>query len=208
MNNSFWIILLAVGVYGIVHSILAASSAKAWARRVFGSGADRVYRLAYNVFAIVSIMPVFALIPILPDRTLYTIPFPWNLATLLGQALAGVLLVVGLLHTGVWSFIGVRQLSGAPDPNQGQLVVKGLYRWVRHPMYTVLFGYFVGLALVSASWLIAFLTAASIVVLYRRIGVEERMMSEQFGEEYEEYARRTGRLLPRLAPKPSDEFRG
>lgn len=197
MNNSFWIILLAVAVYGVVHSILAASSVKAWARRVFGPGADRVYRLAYNVFAVVSIMPVFALIPILPDRTLYTIPFPWNLVTLLGQALAAVLLVVGLFHTGVWSFIGVRQLSGAPDPDEGQLVVKGLYRWVRHPLYTAGL-LFIWLAPLMSLNLLALNLGLSLYIVVGAY-VEERKLLEAFGAAYAEYQRETPMLIPGLS---------
>jgi protein-S-isoprenylcysteine O-methyltransferase Ste14 len=77
------------------------------------------------------------------------------------------------------------------------LITEGPYRWVRHPMYTVLFAAFVGLALLSASWLFVILVVAAILVLYARIGKEETMMIEQFGDEYRAYMRRTGRFLPR-----------
>jgi protein-S-isoprenylcysteine O-methyltransferase Ste14 len=54
----------------------------------------------------------------------------------------------------------------------------------------------VGLALVSASWLILILVVAAILVLYARIGKEEAMMIVQFGDEYRAYMQCTGRLLP------------
>jgi protein-S-isoprenylcysteine O-methyltransferase Ste14 len=54
-----------------------------------------------------------------------------------------------------------------------------------------------GLALVSASWLIVILVVAAILVLYARIGKEEAMMIDQFGAEYRAYMQRAGRLLPR-----------
>jgi protein-S-isoprenylcysteine O-methyltransferase Ste14 len=63
-------------------------------------------------------------------------------------------------------------------------ITEGPYRWVRHPMYTALFGFFVGLALISASWLIVVLVVAAILVLYVRIDREETMMIDQFGNEY------------------------
>ena len=84
-----------------------------------------------------------------------------------------------------------------------QLVTSGPYRWVRHPMYTVLFSFFIGLTLLSASWLVFALVAASIVVLYRRIGIEEGMMIEQFGDEYRAYMKYTGRLLPQFVHRSS-----
>jgi protein-S-isoprenylcysteine O-methyltransferase Ste14 len=57
--------------------------------------------------------------------------------------------------------------------------------------------FFVGLALISASWLIVIPVVAAILVLYARLGKEETMMTEQFGAEYRAYMQRTGRLLPR-----------
>jgi protein-S-isoprenylcysteine O-methyltransferase Ste14 len=54
----------------------------------------------------------------------------------------------------------------------------------------------VGQALVSASWLIVVLVVVAILVLYARIGKEETMMIEQFGDEYRAYMQRTGRFLP------------
>lgn len=86
---------------------------------------------------------------------------------------------------------------------QHRLVRSGPYRWVRHPMYTVLFALMLGLALVSADWLVALLTIALIVLIYARIGREEAMMLEHFGEEYRAYMEQTGRLLPRF-PQPGE----
>jgi protein-S-isoprenylcysteine O-methyltransferase Ste14 len=77
-----------------------------------------------------------------------------------------------------------------------QLVTSGPYQWVRHPMYCLLFTFFVGLTLLSSSWPVLALAALSIAFLYRRIGIEERMMLEHFGEEYRAYIQSTGRLLP------------
>jgi protein-S-isoprenylcysteine O-methyltransferase Ste14 len=65
-------------------------------------------------------------------------------------------------------------------------------------MYTALFSFFVGLALVSASWLVVLLVVAAIFVLYARIGKEETMLIEQFGNEYRAYMQQTGRFLSRL----------
>jgi protein-S-isoprenylcysteine O-methyltransferase Ste14 len=78
------------------------------------------------------------------------------------------------------------------------LVTTGPYRWARHPMYTALFSFFVGLALVSATWLIVLLVVAATFVLVVRIDKEEVMMIEQFGDEYRAYMQQTGRFLPRL----------
>ena len=79
------------------------------------------------------------------------------------------------------------------------LVTDGPYRWVRHPMYTSLFIFTIALLLASANWLIGLpLVLSLIVIVVNRIDREEALMMEQFGDEYREYMKRTGRLLPRL----------
>jgi hypothetical protein len=69
------IILLAIAIYGFIHSLLASLRLKDLARRAFGPGAQRVYRLAYNGFAVVSFLPVLALILMLPDQGIYPLPY-------------------------------------------------------------------------------------------------------------------------------------
>jgi len=68
----------------------------------------------------------------------------------------------------------------------------------------VYLSFFVGLGLLSASWLIVPLLVASILLLYARIGKEEAMMIERFGNEHRAYMQRTGRFLPRLARAPAE----
>ena len=83
-----------------------------------------------------------------------------------------------------------------------ELVVRGPYRWVRHPMYTAGLLTNVSVLLLSANWLVG----GSWLLMHawqfaHRIPLEERLMVEQFGDAYRQYMRRTGRLLPRLAPR-------
>ncbi len=79
------------------------------------------------------------------------------------------------------------------------LVTHGPYRWVRHPMYTALFAFGLGILLLTTNWAVGGpLMVALIAIVIVRVGDEERLMIEQFGDAYQEYARRTGRFLPRL----------
>jgi protein-S-isoprenylcysteine O-methyltransferase Ste14 len=78
-----------------------------------------------------------------------------------------------------------------------QLVTTGVYQRVRHPMYTALLLTAVAQALILPNWLAgpAYLVSFALLVALR-LGPEERMMRDQFGQAYEEYARRTKRLVP------------
>ncbi|MFX0054276.1 MAG: isoprenylcysteine carboxylmethyltransferase family protein [Promethearchaeota archaeon] len=79
-----------------------------------------------------------------------------------------------------------------------KLITSGPYGRVRHPMYLGIFVYTAGLILIASDLLVFVFFAFSIWVNYRRIPSEEEMMIEQFGDEYAEYMKRTGRLLPRF----------
>ena len=79
------------------------------------------------------------------------------------------------------------------------LVEHGPYRWVRHPMYTVLYLQAIGLLLLTANLFIGgiYLLALTLVVI-SRVNNEEQAMIEKFGEEYRRYMLRTGRFLPKV----------
>ena len=86
------------------------------------------------------------------------------------------------------------------------LVVHGPYRWVRHPMYTGLFGLTLAWLLASANWLVGLPGLLSLmVIIVNRVSREEAVMIEQFGDEYRTYMKRTGRFFPRLMPTSSSD---
>lgn len=82
---------------------------------------------------------------------------------------------------------------------QHSLVTKGVYRYVRHPMYTAHLLWAIGQGLLLSNWLAGWAFLVLSVPLYLiRIPKEEKMMLEHFGEEYRKYKTRTGRLIPRM----------
>jgi protein-S-isoprenylcysteine O-methyltransferase Ste14 len=190
------ILVLATTTYAVVHSLLASLGIKAWAKQRFGSLVDRWYRLGYNLFAVISGLPILALLYLLPDQLLYQIPFPWLVLTILGQ-LAGILvIVVGILQTDPWHFVGLRQLAEPGKIVPLEMVTNGLYRWVRHPLYTG------GLLLI---WLtpvmtLNLLTIFVILTIYLIVGarLEEKRLIHEFGDPYRAYQQRVPMLFPHL----------
>jgi protein-S-isoprenylcysteine O-methyltransferase Ste14 len=70
---------------------------------------------------------------------------------------------------------------------------------VHHPMYTALFLLGVGFLLLTANWAVGVPLIVVLPILVSvRIGNEEALMIEKFGDEYRAYMQRTGRFLPRL----------
>jgi protein-S-isoprenylcysteine O-methyltransferase Ste14 len=196
MTISFWLIILAVLGYGLLHTLLASLKMKALAHNWFGSKTDQWFRLAYNFIAFITLLPILFLPILLPDKEIYRISFPWVIATLSIQALAVIVLVVGLRQTSITSFIGLRQLLLPEDTSPPRLVTDGLYRYVRHPLYTAAL-VFIWLLPIMTWNLLALnlgLTAYVIIGAY----FEERKLLLEFGDAYAEYRQCTPMLIPGL----------
>jgi protein-S-isoprenylcysteine O-methyltransferase Ste14 len=77
------------------------------------------------------------------------------------------------------------------------LVTTGVYARIRHPMYASAWIFSVAQVLLLHNWLAGWSALVTFGILYfARVGREERMMLDHFGEPYREYMRRTGRVLP------------
>jgi protein-S-isoprenylcysteine O-methyltransferase Ste14 len=78
------------------------------------------------------------------------------------------------------------------------LVMKGPYRWVRHPFYDAVALSVVANALAAANWFLLAGGVLAFILLIVRTDREEERLIERFGDSYRAYMARTGRFLPRL----------
>jgi protein-S-isoprenylcysteine O-methyltransferase Ste14 len=76
------------------------------------------------------------------------------------------------------------------------LVVRGPYRWVRHPFYDCMFLFMIGTALAMANWFVAATGLAVFAILAARSQTEEEKLLERFGESYRAYRASTGKFIP------------
>ncbi len=79
------------------------------------------------------------------------------------------------------------------------LVTNGVYRHVRHPMYTAHLLWAIAQGFLLGNWLAGWVFLVLFIPFYLvRATKEEQMMLEQFGQEYRLYISRTGGIIPRL----------
>lgn len=111
---------------------------------------------------------------------------------------------VGLMAVGLGLLTWVQLALGANFNTilgvreRHSLVTHGPYRWVRHPMYVVLFLYIFGILLVTSNLLIGgFLLGSFVFTIGTRVAKEEAILEEAYGEAYRTYKSRTGRFWPR-----------
>ena len=111
----------------------------------------------------------------------------------------GVLCVFGIYW--LFSSIGTGITPVSATRKEHKLVTHGIYRYIRHPLYTVGSSLFVSFGMMADSWFIAALGILTFILMAIRTPKEEANLIEKFGDEYREYMQRTGRFLPKLVNK-------
>ena len=122
----------------------------------------------------------------------------WRLVVALVLALLG-------LSLSVWSIVYMRRKGdGNPmdafghevAPRTKHLMTDGPYRLSRNPMLTGSFVYFAGICVLLWTWQALLVFVVFIVIMLLQVRSEEKRLKKDFGEEYEDYCKRTGRFWP------------
>ncbi len=120
---------------------------------------------------------------------------PFTIANL--QSLFNGIFFVTTVLTLLILFWSIKSL---PVSQRGrQLVTSGAFRYVRHPLYAAFVSVFnPGFALFMNSWLMVGWVVLMIPLWHWNIAREEQLVRETFGQEYDDYCKRTGRFFPKL----------
>jgi protein-S-isoprenylcysteine O-methyltransferase Ste14 len=98
----------------------------------------------------------------------------------------------------LFSSIGSNISPTVETRKEHKLVTHGIYRWVRHPLYSVGTLLFLSFAMMADSWFIAAMAILAFILLAIRLPNEEAHLIEKFGDEYREYMKSTGAFLPKF----------
>lgn len=103
--------------------------------------------------------------------------------------LAGIYWLFSSIGTGITPVSATRR--------EHRLVTNGIYRYVRHPLYTVGSSMFISFGMMADNWFVILLGALAFIVMAIRSPKEEANLIEKFGDEYRDYMKRTGRFFPK-----------
>jgi protein-S-isoprenylcysteine O-methyltransferase Ste14 len=113
----------------------------------------------------------------------------------------GIGLICVCLVYWLFSSIGSNISPTVGTRKEHKLITHGIYRWVRHPLYSVGTLLFISFATMADSWFIAVMAILAFILLAIRLQKEEAHLIEKFGDKYREYMKRTGRFLPKLGSR-------
>lgn len=111
---------------------------------------------------------------------------------------------IGLI---VWGWRDIYKHYWSKDDGKGELVEKGLYRYIRHPQYTGFLLITLGMLLEWATLPLLIMWPMLVVLYYRLAKKEEKEMVAHFGDRYEAYRRRTSMFIPWPKAKNTPEAR-
>lgn len=80
-----------------------------------------------------------------------------------------------------------------------ELITRGIYGYIRHPMYASQWLWVIAQPLLLQNWLAGWLDLFVFILFYTlRVRAEEKLMIDTFGEQYREYMRKVGGVFPKL----------
>ncbi|MFW9836184.1 MAG: methyltransferase [Candidatus Thorarchaeota archaeon] len=111
-------------------------------------------------------------------------------------SLTSIGLIIWIHHT-----LGKQYSAKLEIQKEHELIDAGPYRRVRHPMYTVFILFSLAVAVISSNLLMLGFAILIAIPFHWISRNEERMLTEEFGDKYRNYMKRTGRFLPSLRRK-------
>ena len=178
-------------VYGVLHSVLAATTVKQWVQHALHIP-PAYYRIIYTIFAFVSLaLLVWFQLSLRIIEVFPTSWFSFFAGLLIG--IPGLVLMAVSIRKYFFSLSGLRSLF--VENAKQALEITGIHRFVRHPLYlgTLLFIWGLFLLLPQLSLLIsnAIITGYTLV----GIGLEEKKLIRDFGQDYRHYQEKVPRLI-------------
>ena len=162
----------------------------------------KIYRIAYNVFSTLFLLMIFLYSQTIRDQVFIDSTYIKLLALLF--FFGGILLLYkSFKRYDLKEFIGLRAES--ENTLQDTLVVDGLHKLVRHPVYTATIFILLGYFLYSPTYKSAIIMLTSYIYLPLGILLEERKLTDKFGESYLKYKSKVPKLFPNIFRKKARE---
>ena len=163
------------------------------------------YRIFYNVFSLITVLPLFYLQMNIPGpvarldaRLVIKLSPVLLLFKYIVLVLSAVIIAGAFFTFNVFEFLGIRQIMDRKQKTEKTSVIfkHGFYGIVRHPMYFGGFMFFTALMMHAP---IAQFLGHGILAVYMVIGAirEDRRLANELGDVYREYQREISMFLPK-----------
>ncbi|HVF97256.1 MAG TPA: isoprenylcysteine carboxylmethyltransferase family protein [Flavisolibacter sp.] len=181
-------------LYGVLHSVLAGLRVKQFFAKHMGRHYKH-YRLAYTVFAFVTFALIIWYQVSIESFNLFK---PTLFSRLAGGlvAAAGLSLMLICIKKYFMGLSGLRSLL--QEEVYTELLISGVHRYVRHPLYLGTFLFIWGSFLLFPT--LSILITDVVITAYTMFGMqlEEKKLVRDFGEQYKRYQKSVPKLIPKF----------
>lgn len=179
-------------VYCVIHSLLADMRLKRKLQIWLGKK-YKYYRLFYTFFAFIFLTGLLYF-----QISINTVQlFARHTVTIIAGSilsLSGLVLMLVCIKKYFISLSGL--LSIFKEGERGSLLISGVHRYIRHPLYLGTFAFIWGLFLIFPY--LSLFISNSLITIYTLIGIrlEETKLVAEFGDSYRQYQKQVPRLIP------------
>jgi methanethiol S-methyltransferase len=197
MPGNHIILILLWSVYCILHSLMASSGFKQKLVSLLGTR-FKYYRLFYTLFAFLFLVFIVYYQFNIETSRAFESSYYTRLAGIL-VGISGLIIMITCIKKYFMSLSGL--LSLVKETSYNTLIITGIHKYVRHPLYLGTFGFIWGAFLCYPFWTI--LIADTIITLYTLIAIrfEEDKLVKEYGKSYKEYQQRVPKLIPSFKPR-------
>jgi protein-S-isoprenylcysteine O-methyltransferase Ste14 len=187
----FWLL------FYVPHSVLALESIKKRLSQTFPF-LKRYYRLLYNVQSLLLFGNAFYYQRQLQSQFLFQVNSFFYIFSIALMLFSFFIMALSFRHYDKYEFLGLQQFQQANFNVAigSTLNVKGLNQFVRHPLYSATFLFLFGYLLykpLDSSLIFVIISSA---YLFVGTWLEEKKLSNRFGEVYKQYQRKVPMFLP------------
>lgn len=181
-------------LYCVLHSVLASPGVKQAIQKTTGN-AFRYYRLFYTLFAAVGLVALLVFQLSVRSEKLFH-PTTFSVVTGALLAFAGLSLMFVCIRKYFVSLSGLKSLY--EEAPAAELMITGIHRYMRHPLYSGTFLAIWGLWLLLPS--VSLLIADTVITIYTLLAIplEEEKLIAEFGDRYRLYQQNVPKLIPRF----------
>ena len=194
--NSIYILAFLWILWCSLHSLLISRSISTRIKRIWGSG-FAYYRLFFNGFSLVTLIPVVIYQPSIPGEIIFTWDGPWVLLKYGIYLASFVLFYGGYREFDMQYVLGLKQVREMREDRKEEdkdFSTSGILEYVRHPWYSGAILFVWAFGVISDVLLVTklILTAYIIVGTF----LEERKLIVEIGEPYLDYRKRVPMFIP------------
>ena len=185
----------------LTHSLFASSRVK---EKIFNRAEfiRPFYRILYNLLALILIILYLLLLP--EDETVYRVEGVLFYVFIILQLVSLSAIIKATVHSGSRVFLGIKQIKnymkqGEPpsyldEPERGELVTSGFYRYMRHPTYTFSMLLLIFSPIMTAN--LIYITVCLGIYFWVGSNHEEKDLVRRFGDSYRDYQDEVPKFIP------------